>query len=131
MIKRIIFFAVFLLPFTALLAQGIETEVDLTSFFSTFTSLVAGILVLTEGLKRILGTYKYTPNILIQILSWSVGLILTMFGWIVNLGFLAGLPWYHALLYGLGASLVANGVADTKLLQKIIEVIIYLFGKKQ
>lgn len=129
--KRIIFFVVFLLPFTALLAQGGRAEVDMTSPFSTFTSLVAGTLVVTETLKRILGTYKHTPDIFIQVLSWVVGIILTMFAWIIGLGFLAGMLSYHALLYGIGASLAANGVADTKLLQNIILIIISLFGKKQ
>lgn len=131
MIKRIVLFAFFLLPFTALLAQGGEVEVDVTSFFNTFASLVAGVILVTEALKRALDTYKHTPDILIQIMSWLVGILLTMFGWLMNLGFLSSMLWYQALLYGFGASLAANGVADTKLVQKIIDIIISLFRKKR
>jgi hypothetical protein len=129
--KKLISLACFLiLPFTALLAQGSDSG-ELPYHFSTFILLVAIVPIVTEALKKMLGVYKYTPDLLIQILSWSVGILLALFGWWVKLGFLADLLWYQALLYGFGASLAANGVADTKLIQKIIELIISFLNKKK
>lgn len=60
------------------------------------------------------------PSIVIQILSWIVGIGICMFGWWQHLGFLDDLDWYIALLYGLGSGLAANGIADTGLIQWII-----------
>ena len=61
-----------------------------------------------------------------QIVSWVTGLVVTMVGWIFNLGFLNDLEWWMAILYGLGASLAANGIFDTG----FIEWFIGLFKRK-
>ena len=39
-------------------------------------------------------------------------------------GFVSDVQWYIALLYGFGASLVANGIADTGLVQWLIGLIV-------
>ena len=65
-------------------------------------------------------------GIVTQIVSWVVGIGITMFGWWQHLGFLDGIEWYIALLYGLGSGLAANGIADTGL----IEWVIGLFRRK-
>lgn len=99
---------------------------DIESAFTTFVALVAAIPVVVEFLKNIFGKTKATPNWIVQIFSWTTGVGMTMLGWYLNLGFLSDLTWYWALIYGIGASLAANGVADTK----IIGWIFSLFRKK-
>ena len=47
--------------------------------------------------------------------------------WWLDAGFVSDVSWDIALLYGFGASLVANGVADTGLVQWVIG----LFRKKR
>lgn len=124
-------FAIMLLTSVTLFAQEVvdTTQIqvtDFTAFFATFAALVAAIPVVTEFLKNILGKTSETPNAIVQVLSWVVGILLAMFGWWFKLGFLQGIEWYYALLYGFGASLAANGVADTKIIQWIFS----LFVKK-
>lgn len=116
------------LPTTVLLAQeGTAPEpLGFEVVFATFVSLVALVPVVVEFAKTLLKVTPATPSWAVQALSWVVGLALTMFGWALQLGFLAGIPWYWALGYGFGASLAANGIADTK----IIEWIFTLFRKK-
>lgn len=45
-----------------------------------------------------------------QVVSWLVGIVCAMLLWWLDAGFVADVDWYIALLYGLGTSLVANGV---------------------
>mgnify|MGYP005860841177 CR=1 FL=1 len=61
------------------------------------------------------------------LVSWCVGLVCAMLLWWLDAGFVSDVSWDIALLYGFGASLVANGVADTGLVQWVIG----LFRKKR
>ena len=119
---------IMLLPATLLFAQDGSEEIpgSFDTVFTTFVALVASIPVVVEFLKNLFGKTKATPDWAVQVFSWGTGIIMTMFGWFLHLGFLDGLTWYWALIYGFGASLAANGVADTK----IIEWIFSLFRRK-
>jgi len=126
--KILMLMVIMLLPTTLLFAQDGSTEplFGFDTVFTTFVALVASIPIVVEFLKNLFGKTKETPNWLVQLLSWGTGIAMTIFGWFLNLGFLEGLTWEWALIYGFGASLAANGVADTK----IIEWIFSLFRKK-
>lgn len=113
------------LAFVGVYAQTVvESAPDYSSAFTTFAGLVAIIPFVVEGMKKI---FKSISPIVIQIISWVTGIAVTMFGWAFHLGFLNGLEWWQALLYGLGVSLAANGIFDTGL----IEWIVGLFAKKK
>ena len=135
-IKRTMFFIaalVLLLSPVMVFAQDVGAEtptevvtnpLDFTLIFGTFAALVAAIPFVVELIKKLI------PNAssgAIQIVSWLTGVVVTMFGWFFHLGFLADLTWYIALLYGLGASLAANGVFDTGIITQIIS---FFFKKK-
>lgn len=126
--KVLMLMVIMLLPTTLLFAQDGSREIPgaFETAFTTFVALVAAIPVVVEFLKNLFGKTKATPDWLVQVFSWGTGIAMTMFGWFMHLGFLDGLTWYWALIYGFGASLAANGVADTK----IIEWIFSLFRKK-
>lgn len=126
--KVLLFTMMMLLPTTMLLAQDVSGEDpgEFENVFTTFVALVAAIPVVVEFLKKLFRVTSETPNWIVQLLSWGVGIVMTLFGWYFNLGFLESLTWYWAIIYGFGASLAANGVADTK----IIEWIFSLFIKK-
>ncbi len=129
-LKFFMLFAIMLLSSAMLFAQEVAdtivaTEtIDFTAFFATFGTLVAAVPIVMEFLNKLFGKTSETPNVLVQVLSWIVGLIMTMFGWFFNLGFLADITWQYALLYGFGVSLAANGVADTKIIQWIFSLFI-------
>ena len=126
--KGLMLIVIMLLSTTLLFAQDGSGEISggFETAFTTFVALVAAIPVVVEFLKTLLKVNTMTPSWVIQLLSWGTGIVMTMFGWFLNLGFLDGLTWYWAFIYGFGASLAANGVADTQIIQWMFS----LFRKK-
>lgn len=97
---------------------------DFVSIFTTLASLVAGIPVVTQAIKKIIG--KELPGWTNQLISWLVGIGVTMFGWFFDLGCLVDASWWQALIIGFGVSLAANGVFDINFVKWILELV---FGK--
>lgn len=107
---------------SAVMAQGPDVPVtDYDAMIGTFAGFAAGVVVLTEGLK---GLFPNMKGWVTQIVSWCVGIAGTMLLWWLDAGFVSDVQWYIALLYGFGASLVANGIADTGLVQWLIGLIV-------
>ena len=95
--------------------------IDYSLAFGSLAAIVAMIPVIVETIK---GFFPKMPPFVTQLSSWLVGVALCMFGWWQHLGFLNGVEWYIALLYGLGSGLAANGVADTGFAQWLIGLFI-------
>lgn len=89
-----------------------DPSTDYDAVFVSLAAIVAVIPVVVEGIKAL---FPKMPSWTLQVLSWVIGIAICMFGWWQSLGFLSGLDWYIALLYGLGSGLAANGIADTGL----------------
>ena len=122
--KLILFFALTIGFVSAVFAQtgGTETA-NYDGMIATFAGFSGCVVLLTEGLKRL---FPKMEGLTTQIVSWCVGVAAAMLLWWLDAGFVADVQWWVALLYGLGASLVANGIADTGLVQWIIG----LFARK-
>lgn len=122
--KRIMLFMMLMLGVvSAVMAQGTDVPAtDYDAMIGTFAGFAAGVVVLTEGLKGF-----NMKGWVTQLVSWCVGLVCVMLLWWLDAGFVSDVSWDIALLYGFGASLVANGVADTGLVQWVIG----LFCKKR
>ena len=84
--------------------------------FGSLAAMVAIIPFVTEIIKK---GIPNAPPLVFQIISWVIGFILALIGWHFKIGFLAGTEWYIALLYGLGAGLIANGIFDTGIINGI------------
>lgn len=107
---------------SAVMAQVADVPVaDYDTMIGTFAGFAAGVVVLTEGLK---GLFPNMKGWVTQIVSWCVGIAGAMLLWWLDAGFVSDVQWYIALLYGFGASLVANGIADTGLVQWLIGLIV-------
>lgn len=121
--KRMMLFMMLMLGVvSAVMAQGTDVPAtDYDAMIGTFAGFAAGVVVLTEGLK---GLFPNMKGWVTQLVSWCVGLVCVMLLWWLDAG---DVSWDIALLYGFGASLVANGVADTGLVQWVIG----LFRKKR
>lgn len=121
--KRIMLFLMLMLgTVSAVMAQGVDVPVtDYDTMIGTFAGFAAGVVVLTEGLK---GLFPNMKGWVTQIVSWCVGIAGAMLLWWLDAGFVSDVQWYIALLYGFGASLVANGIADTGLVQWLIGLIV-------
>lgn len=98
----------------------VSTSMDYDSMIATFAGFAGCVVLLTEGIKAL---FPKMEGLVTQIVSWTVGLAAAMLLWWLDAGFVADVEWYIALLYGLGASLVANGIADTGLVQWLIGLI--------
>lgn len=117
--KRFLLFFVLMLGFvSATFAQTVEVpETDYNVMIATFAGFVGGVVLLTEGIKRL---FPKMNGLVTQIVSWCVGLAAALLLWWLDVGFVADVSWYIALSYGFGATLVANGIADTGFVQWII-----------
>ena len=105
-IKRII-----ALLFTALASLlGFSESPEMTA---NFVVLISVIVAFTEITKEYLG------KDLIQIVSWVFGSVFSIAAWYIDAGIFAGMTWYFALVTGFLASLAANGIADTKIIEAI------------
>ncbi len=91
-----------------------------------FILIILIIPFITELLKTILGKTENSPDIIVQALSWIVGVITLVIAKITGLGVLQNVSILTAMLYGLFAALCANSIADTK----IIQTLFLLFKKK-
>lgn len=110
------------LPVMAQTAADVPAE-DYDTMIATFAGFASGVVLLVEGIKAL---FPKMEGLVTQIVSWAVGIAAAMLLWWLDAGFVADVEWNIALLYGLGASLVANGIADTGFIQWIIG----LFRKK-
>ena len=120
------FFALMLCSVSAVFAEtgDVSTAVDYDGMIATFAGFSGMVVLLTEGIKSL---FPKMSGLVTQIVSWCVGIAGAMLLWWLDAGFVSDVSWDIALLYGFGASLVANGVADTGLVQWVIG----LFRKKR
>lgn len=114
--KRLLLFLVLVLgTVSATYAQtGTAPETDYDGMIATFAGFVGGIVMLTEGIKAL---FPKMEGLGTQLVSWLVGIACAMLLWWLDAGFLTDVEWPIALLYGLGTSLAANGVADVGFVQ--------------
>lgn len=120
--RLILFFALTIGIVSASFAQtgDVSTSMDYDSMIATFAGFAGCVVLLTEGIKAL---FPKMEGLVTQIISWTVGLAAAMLLCWLDAGFVADVEWYIALLYGLGALLVANGIADTGLVQWLIGLI--------
>ncbi|MFZ5986924.1 MAG: hypothetical protein ACOYWZ_07355 [Bacillota bacterium] len=75
--------------------------------FNSLVGLSSAIVFITAYLKK---KFNTTGNYTI-IVSLCVGEIISAIGWALNLGIFIGLEWYYIIIYGLSATLIANGLS--------------------
>ena len=108
---------------TAATVPEAETPVY-EDIFASLAAIVAGVPVIVEAIR---GFWKDMPGWAGMALNLVLGIGICMFGWWQELGFLAGLDWTVALMYGIGAGIAASGFAETGLIQWLIS----LFARKK
>ena len=99
----------------------------LTEVYLTFGSTVAAILVVTEFLKNLINTSGFTT----QLVSWGTGIAIVMFGFYIELGWLAEVElWWHAAIWALGAALASNGLFEVPIVKAFLSSLFAFIGKK-
>lgn len=112
---------------TPALGSEAVAEADFTQYFVTFAAFVAVVPFIVEGLKHAFNTTKGWVNILI---SWVTGLIVAIAAHFLNLGVFGDFTILQTIVTGFGASLAANGVFDSGIITKILELLIPKLRKK-
>ena len=99
----------------------------LIEVYLTFASTVAAILVVTEFLKNLINTSGFTT----QLVSWGTGVVIVMFGFFAQLGWLAEVElWWHAAIWALGAALASNGLFEVPIVKAFLSSLFAFIGKK-
>lgn len=116
--KFLLSIVMFLMAVPLFAANSVLPEIG--NPFISFLALAAAIPLIAELVIRLIDP---KPGGWTQFWSIVVGMLVTMFGWWLGLGFLAGLLWWHALIVGLCASLAANGIWDIGLYETILKAL--------
>ena len=92
--------------------------------FGAIAVLTAFVAAFINGLLNVV---KKFPK---QLVAWLVAIILLVGSDLLNFGYAAQFPILLAVLHGLGAGLVANGVFDIPVIKGILDWVEKLFKKK-
>jgi hypothetical protein len=115
--KKIILFMMLIFGAFFAFAQGDPPNPDgVIGYISTFAGAVLLVNLTTGWIKNLL---KWQGNAA-KYLSWAIAVIISILGWLLNLGIFAPLEWWSALVYGLGIGLAANGAFKTEVIQQIL-----------
>jgi hypothetical protein len=95
--------------------------------FINFIALVAATIAVTNFLDELLNIKKFAA----VVVSWATGIVLTLVGWLLDLGFLMELLFWQAALTGIGVAVAANFGWDPQMIKKLLEQIGALPGGKK
>ncbi len=105
------------------------TQVNFQESFESVPALAALILIATAWLAELIIKLGWSIKLESitkgwkQYLSWLVGLLLSAAGYFLQWGLFVGAQWYYIFIYGLTASLVANGLFKWEFFKTILEAI--------
>lgn len=85
-----------------------------------FIILTISILLFTELFKWLFGKNRATNDMIVQVLAWVVGSIEILICLLLDVSTFEEMNIFKALMVGFLASLCANGVADTKIIQTFL-----------
>lgn len=97
----------------------IQEDENPTGFFASIATLLVIVPIVTEWAKTKLGL----EGLGVQILSWSLGVLIAFAGFFLNLGMFADMTWLGTLATGVGLSLISNGIADTGIVTWLLSFI--------
>jgi hypothetical protein len=117
--KSLIYLALFIIAPLLTFAQGTSFDSGFMTMFTTFAAFTAAIPFVVEFIKK----FITLQGLAAQIVSWTIGIILAFAGYYFNIGIFEPFLWWQSLLFGIGASLAANGLFDTKLITTILNAI--------
>lgn len=130
-LRVLLLFAVTLLgsyAFGQTTAPEVATAPDFVDYFTSFAAFVAVVPFIVEGFKRAFKTSKGWINIAI---SWITGVAVALIAHFLALGLFGEFTLVQALVTGFGASLASNGIFDSGVVTKILELLIPKLKRKE
>ncbi len=134
--KRVFFiFGLLLLIGLPILAQDVipipDDWTDVITQMNLWFGSLAGIAAITTFLAATLnGLLKVTSKFIRQLVAWVVAILLLIASSVFNFGFAAEFPVLKAVVYGVGAGLVANGMFDIPWVKAILDKVDAFFVPK-
>lgn len=108
----------YIIALLGLILSVVGMTVD--DIFINFPALVAGTVALVTFIK----SYDFIKGNIAVFVSWGVGVVLTAIGYYGEIGFLAALELWQAVLVAIGVSAGSNGFYDAaKALLKALGII--------
>lgn len=104
-----------------------------TTFFTSLSGLAALNVIVADWINK---TLKIEKGWAKQLISWIVPILVTTFGFVLQVGLFstfgpltAWTGWLYAVLTGLGTGLVSNGIYDINGVKTLLNSITSLFGR--
>jgi hypothetical protein len=104
-------------------------QINFKDSFESLPALAAFVLIATGWLAQLIIKLQWDAKLEAitkgwkQYLSWLVGVLLALAGYLLQWGLFTGVQWYYILIYGIIAALVANGLFKWELLKTILEAL--------
>lgn len=120
--KKLLFLLAALLVLALpVVAQEIENSIvippGIVEYFTTLSALAGAVLVVTQFALKFIHT-KFD-----QYFSWLMAVILSVVGWLFQIGVFVELPWWSIPIYATAAGLAANGLYDINVINWVLNVV--------
>lgn len=113
----------FLTPLFLLAQDDPENSEDYIALFDSLPGIVLLMSIVTPLLTNAINSLVKLSGKAVQILSWVTGILLSLVGYYFNLGMFSEVEIWQALLIGLGAGLISNGLFDIGLVKSILKMV--------
>jgi len=91
----------------------------------SFGAILGAVYVIVDLIKQYVGPPW------VQVVSWLIGILLSLGGWYLQLGIFVDMTWIFAAVTGFIISLAANGVYDSDWLEALWKLISGVFKPKK
>jgi hypothetical protein len=92
---------------------------DVVSLFNTIFTLSGAVILLSEYVSR----YTKADGKWARLQSWTVAILLGIFGTWLNIGIFHDMDWKGGLLIGIITGLVSNGIFSIDAIKSILETL--------
>jgi hypothetical protein len=92
---------------------------DVVSLFNTIFTLSGAVILLSEYVSR----FTKADGKWARLQSWTVAILLGIFGTWLNIGIFHDMDWKGGLLIGIITGLVSNGIFSIDAIKSILETL--------
>ena len=85
-------------------------------YFISIPALAALVLLLTPVFKKL----SFLASVNSQYISWGIAVLLSIAGWMLNVGIFYNVEWMYIFIYGLASGLIANGLYDWQFIKSVL-----------
>ena len=100
----------------AVQTAGENPSVNLTEVFTTIAAFAGVVLIFTSYAKRLMQSNGTWTIVISALISFLLGLI----GYLLQIGIFAGVTWLYIFVYGIVATLLANGLSTWPFIADIL-----------